>query len=511
MTPRMAWRIKVRDSDEAPTAKDLKCIAAEKGRRGLPTFGLAADAKHAHKLVLIRPADWGLQACRAAPGDPLFINTRGTYGLASAAYWWGRLGAGLVRAAHYFVGNGRTDSSPGGLWLTRFADDFNLEGEGPHFATVIVMTLLFWVVLGVPMAWSKCRGGRAYDWVGYELLLQECALGISEKRAAWVKGWYVKVLTRGTVSLGELRAAVGRLCFVCGALRYDRPFIAPIYAFVGALARKRSVAPDTEHPLPQFLRMIFGWLLARLQERRHERCSFNDLCEGQLFRVDAKAEGSTIVLGGWKPTLNGAGKIDPRISPWFSTRLTRENAPWAFDKAGQPFRVISALELLATTVAFILFAPSAMDGARRRFGIRVSSWTDSQVATAAAAKGLSASYPLCLVQMELSAQMESRRAILEPEWAPREVNQEADALTNEVFGQFAPDFRISATMDSLPWVIFPRLVDESRNFYAELIAESSRTGGAGVPAGSERPALSAPRRPHRLSGRTGGLRVSDPW
>ena len=176
-------RIKVRDVDDAPTAKDLKLIRAVQARRRVPTFGLAADAEHAHRLVLIDARDWGLQACRASPDDPIFVNTRGTYGLSSAAYWWGRMGAALARVAHYVIGNNSTPDSLGALWLLRFADDFNIEAEGPKFALTILGTLLLWTVLGLPLAWAKCRGGRAYEWIGYELDLKQHTLGISEKRA----------------------------------------------------------------------------------------------------------------------------------------------------------------------------------------------------------------------------------------------------------------------------------------------------------------------------------------
>ena len=500
-------KIKVRDVDEAPSAKDLKRLQAAKSRRKSHIKGLAADAKHAHKLVLVRPTDWGLQSCRASDKDPLFVNSRGTYGLSSAAYWWGRLGACLVRLAHYVVGTSTDQGSPGDLWLTRFADDFDIEAEGDHFPVVIFLVLLAWSVLGVPVAWPKCRGGARYDWIGYELLLNEHALGISQKRADWVAGWYVKILTRGSVSLAELRAAVGRLSFVCGALRYDRPFIAPIYAFVGALSRKRFLGADTECRIPSFLRMIFAWLLSKIRQRRHEHCDMRETEGGHLFRVDAKAEGEAIVLGGWRPVTRPDGSIDMARSPWFSLRLDRSSAPWAYSKSGEPFRVISALELLATTISFMVFSPDPLQGQRQRFGVRVSSWTDSQVSVASTRKGVSSAYPMCLAQMELAAQMEAKRSILEPEWAPRELNQEADDLTNEIFDAFSPRMRLEIGVETLPWLVFPRLVKNSRAFYEELIAASAREASAAGP-GPARP----PARPHALSSRKpAGLRESDPW
>ena len=49
------------------------------------------------------------------------------------------------------------------------------------------------------------------------------------------------------------------------------------------------------------------------------------------------------------------------------------------------------------------------------------------------AKGASARFPLCLIPMELGAQLEARGSRLSTAWAPREQNQAADDLTNLKF------------------------------------------------------------------------------
>eukprot|EP00972_Heterocapsa_arctica_P054906 8095223-Heterocapsa_arctica.AAC.1 len=46
--------------------------------------------------------------------------------------------------------------------------------------------------------------------------------------------------------------------------------------------------------------------------------------------------------------------VDVGISPWFSLALTEASAPWAFEE-GLPFKVISALERLASTLGFMVF------------------------------------------------------------------------------------------------------------------------------------------------------------
>lgn len=75
-------------------------------------------------------------------------------------------------------------------------------------------------------------------------------------------------------------------------------------------------------------------------------------CRGwYVFHTDAEAEGDWVALGGWE----SVGGVSPSQARWFSVRLTRANAPWAFCK-GEPYKCIAALELAAVPL-FFLFAP----------------------------------------------------------------------------------------------------------------------------------------------------------
>ncbi len=49
---------------------------------------------------------------------------------------------------------------------------------------------------------------------------------------------------------------------------------------------------------------------------------------------------------------NDKGKLDKGASRWFSVELTKDKAPWAYERDGQPFRVIAALEAIASLVSF---------------------------------------------------------------------------------------------------------------------------------------------------------------
>ena len=70
----------------------------------------------------------------------------------------------------------------------------------------------------------------------------------------------------------------------------------------------------------------------------------------ELFRADAKAEGEDVVIGGWE--LNGA--TDTSDAQWFSEKVDRNNAPWIFE-AGEAYRSIATLELLATLFCLVAF------------------------------------------------------------------------------------------------------------------------------------------------------------
>ena len=87
--------------------------------------------------------------------------------------------------------------------------------------------------------------------------------------------------------------------------------------------------------------------------------------------------------------------------------------------------------------------------------------TDSTVAASVVGRGATTSYPLCLLAMECSAQLEARGVDLSLEWVPRETNAEADALSNLVLGGFDSALRVDLDPARLPFLVLPQLLDSA--------------------------------------------------
>ena len=83
------------------------------------------------------------------------------------------------------------------------------------------------------------------------------------------------------------------------------------------------------------------------------------------------------------------------------------------------------------------------------------------------ARGLTTSYPLCTMAMELAAQLEARGADLHLEWIPRAMNKEADALADGRTEGFDPDRRVVAEVQGIEWLVLDRLLASGEAFYKE--------------------------------------------
>ena len=176
------------------------------------------------------------------------------------------------------------------------------------------------------MKWRKVRGGVQVEWVGYLIDYARFEMGITESRAKWCTTWLRDKVRERRVALGELREGLGRLVFVSGPIEHIRPILGPLFAC--ASAGPRFVCPR----LPTMFLILMEILASELETSLMLGCREGSKERGELFRLDAKAEGSEVAIGGWLC----AGGRATRDAPWFALRLTRANAAWAFAR-GEPF------------------------------------------------------------------------------------------------------------------------------------------------------------------------------
>ena len=169
-----------------------------------------------------------------------------------------------------------------------------------------------------------------------------------------------------------------------------------------------------------------------------------------------------ITVGGWEVF----GAKGPEDARWFSVKVTRKSCPWLYLK-GEPFRTIAAAELLAVTLAVMVFKEAAAwRNCEGRFSI--SGFTDNAGNTFVVNKFLSTKFPLSKVLMELAYQMAGLNATLSLSWIPREQNEEADDLTKNRFEKFDPGKRIEVNLEEIGFKVIPVLAEVAGRLDEEI-------------------------------------------
>ena len=174
--------------------------------------------------------------------------------------------------------------------------------------------------------------------------------------------------------------------------------------------------------------------------------------------------------------------------------------PWAFSK-GLPYKTISSLELLGTAYALAGFGERRLPRNHGDGLVTVTGFTDSAVASNVLVRGMSTSFPLCVVAMEVAMRLERLGARLNLEWVPRELNKEADALSNGEFGAFSPECRIDPVAGT-KWLVLSDLMAAGTAFH-----ESAATRRAARGKGGGAPPSGLPTRGRKRD----ALRLREPW
>ena len=127
-------------------------------------FLFAFDIKSAHRLVPVQQQDWGLQAFKLDSDEEVFCNSRGTFGVTSASFWWGRVASTLLRVFHKVLPHDAL------VYLLLFADDGLMFSGGEEYHRYALALFLYLDIMEVPCpgrkpeATSK-QNGLATRWI----------------------------------------------------------------------------------------------------------------------------------------------------------------------------------------------------------------------------------------------------------------------------------------------------------------------------------------------------------
>ena len=185
-----------------------------------------------------------------------------------------------------------------------------------------------------------------------------------------------------------------------------------------------------------------------------------------------------MVLGGWD-TSKG---LDTSVAPWFSLKITREEAPWLFrvTKRGiSSSPTISASELLSSLVATHLFIKA---DSHCRGKVLITGLTDNQGNQHIMRKLMTTKMPVGAVLIQYALMLTAKDIDLSLNWVAREDNTEADALTNEDFSGFDPSRRVQISLGDLDLKVMYQVLEAWGDLDEEIKKRRlESTGGSSAP------------------------------
>ena len=270
-----------------------KQLATQPGRK----FGFKVNVKDVHRLTPVSPEEWHLLACCSGKRQACVLEQD-------------RHARGGQRR---HTGGAELRLQPSGGLITSWVTNCQ---RGCSWWQMTWQCCSTTARCGNQCSWfsytCKCRGLSALleksspgekflQWVGYELLLSEASLGLSSSRAQWLEGWYTRLSRDRSVQMQEFQEELGRAAFVCGALDYDRPFLAPLCVFA---ARH---APASVKPHPLYVLVSLEYLRQKIRQRRH--------CECGLSRRSWSESTHTLTNTVWELVDGGPARINMASSP----------------------------------------------------------------------------------------------------------------------------------------------------------------------------------------------------
>ena len=396
---------------------------------------LKTDASKAHRRIKVLPKDH--RYICAEIGKDIYVNQVGTYGVASAQWYWGRMAALILRLLYSVF--------PDIHWAFVFVDDFAILLPADMARPLTTAILLFLAILGLPIAWHKNHLGRTTVWLGFTINVKEATHHITPEKLMHIVHMFDQLQKQGKCTFKELEQFVGLLNWAFQAFPALKPLLFFFY---------RWLHQCPFHPtLPRTILRFLGRLKATMTKKPTVHRAFWTMSQG-TGATDAGARGSeNPVLGGWW-SRTGTPRNRKEVH-WFMTTLDRRIAPWLPDRGGCQ-KIIGPLEMLATHILTRLVRTNGLQGPTTGTGTLLDIHTDNQgnaynlldgrVRHSAKKQGLA---PLILLEM---VDQEHEHALgTSINHVHREFNKWADDLTNGLTSSFSPDLRLHLDLEHQDW------------------------------------------------------------
>ena len=390
---------------------------------------LKADVSKAHRRIKILPSGWKYQVAQI--DQQWWVNKVGTYGVASAQLYWGRMAALLLRLLYY--------AFPEVDWGFVFVDDFCWLLRSTNCNSLTPALLAFLVALGVPLSWKKTALSEINTWLGFVINPAGPFVQMARDKHVIVLSLLQDLASGKVFSTKAIEKALGRIQWATATCPLAKPFLQPFWQWKSACKNAGQ---------PGKLVRCLAVLLSELFSRQFPQMSPFSPWSDWTGASDASAEPfGTTWIGGWLSDLSTPTKDQVY---WFQYQVTQASHPWAFKK-GDPQKRIAAIELYGTLFLVLLLMSKQPTAACR---LHIPLISDNQGNVYSILNNATRKMPNVVVLMELVYQIHQAGHM-------RDDNKWADELTHPNPKGFSPALKVDIAPLLSKFALIPKLLESS--------------------------------------------------
>jgi len=282
----------------------------------------------AHRRIKVQSNEWRYQVAQL--DGEWWINKVGTYGMASAQLYWGRMAALLLRLCYMVF--------PHVDWGFVFVDDFCWLLRTDTATEDTAKLLLFLAAMGCPLSWHKTVLSEVNTWLGFQVNPCGPVVDFPSDKRKTLEALLQTIASGNTFTAKEIERALGRLNCATAAWPLSRPFLQPFWAW--------KAATTTSGKPGKLIRSFAKLLLQLLHNPQIQPCPY-DPASNWWGASDASAHPDDgAYIGGWIADCESPSKEQ---TWWFHYKIPLEDHPWAH-KDGDPTRRIATLEMFGTLI-----------------------------------------------------------------------------------------------------------------------------------------------------------------